>query len=367
VKPSQEYRDFPLITVCMLTLNRAWIIDLVLISLLNQDYPKERIRFILVDGGSTDGTLMIAERILRDSGIQYEIIAKKSNIGEARNICIDKMQGDLLVFWDSDIIAPPNALRKLIEYMGRFRLDILAARRTYVSLNNIQEARYFASKLLEDLNRDLKNIDENLQTLIERVHFVGMDLTVIKRDVVRDVRFKPMSFSEDAEFCLHALKKGYNIAISNYVRVYDVKARKVRFSDPFIYSPIRDTLRFLNTLAYLETVRRGHEGRFLREVCSLSDIIIFYIKNKHYIVKIGFFIILALFLSGLVLGNKLLILLLPLLWTLYLVVWITKLGIHGGLRRALGVFIVGMPLALTVTYHLLSSYLKCRCRLLGCR
>jgi glycosyltransferase involved in cell wall biosynthesis len=352
----------PLVTVCMLTLNRAWIVDLALKSLLNQDYPKDKIHFILVDGLSTDGTVEIAKSILEESGIQHKTVVKKSNIGEARNICIDEMKGEVLVFWDSDVIAPPNALRELIKVVQEWRLDIVAIKRSYANFSNVREARSFVLKLLENLkeNRKEERLSPHHTSYIWLIHFAGMYLTGIKQHVIRDINFKPMPFSEDAEFCLRALKQGYKVALLSSIEVYDVKVRKMRYSDPFVHSSFRDTLRFLVTLAYLETIRGGFEGREFRSVCSLNDVVKFYVEKRHYIIKTGFLALLLLFFAGLALNNVSLYLSLPLVWTLYLIYWTTKLNIDGALRQAIRVFIIGIPLSLTVAFFLLINYLKCK-------
>jgi hypothetical protein len=187
-----------------------------------------------------------------------------------------------------------------------------------------------------------------------------MDFTGVKQHVAKRIRFKPMPFSEDAEFCLRALKQGYKVAMLSSIEVYDIKVPKVKHSDPFIYSSLKDVLKYLPTLAYLETIRYGPEGRMYRKICNFKDIIKFYGEHKHYIAKLGFLITLILFLAGLILNIKLFAIIFPSLWLMYLVYWVIKLGIGAGLRRSISVLVVGIPLALVVTYFLFHNYIKCK-------
>jgi len=101
-----------MITICTVVRNREWIIRYMLESLLRQEYPKDKIFYVLIDGGSTDRTVSIAKELLRSSGIEYKVIVKESNIPEARNLCIDLAVGDVLVFWDSDVVASADSFKK---------------------------------------------------------------------------------------------------------------------------------------------------------------------------------------------------------------------------------------------------------------
>jgi len=87
----------PRFLICMPVLNRAWIVKYSLGSIVSQDCPKELIRVVVVDGGSTDGTPEIAEEVLKASGSRYEVIVARSNDAEARNICIDSLKDEDLV------------------------------------------------------------------------------------------------------------------------------------------------------------------------------------------------------------------------------------------------------------------------------
>jgi glycosyltransferase involved in cell wall biosynthesis len=54
--------NYPSITIAIATFNSANILEKVLISIQNQIYPKDRIKVIFFDGGSTDNTINLANQ-----------------------------------------------------------------------------------------------------------------------------------------------------------------------------------------------------------------------------------------------------------------------------------------------------------------
>ena len=109
--------DYPLITIGLVVLNRAWIIEKVITSILGQSYPHDRIYLLVVDGVSKDDTVQIIEGCIKGSSLfGYKIIVRECNIPEGRNLCIENMMGDYLFFWDSDVIIKRKLLRRCSKY-----------------------------------------------------------------------------------------------------------------------------------------------------------------------------------------------------------------------------------------------------------
>ena len=67
------------ISVAMCTYNGEKFIEEQLKSILNQKVPVNEI--VIGDDGSTDRTVEIAEKILHESKVQYQIICNKKNFG----------------------------------------------------------------------------------------------------------------------------------------------------------------------------------------------------------------------------------------------------------------------------------------------
>ena len=166
---------YPIITVCTVVRNREWIIRYMLESLLRQGYPKDRIFYVLIDGGSTDRTVLVAEELLRGSGIKYEVVVKESNIPEARNICIDLAVGDVLVFWDSDVVAPTNSLEKLVSAIINSDYGIVAADLQGLVFNDVDSAVRFINELLNSSHTEVVSGITPIDV------FVSMGFTAVKK------------------------------------------------------------------------------------------------------------------------------------------------------------------------------------------
>lgn len=181
----------PLITIGMLTKDRAWCLPKVLKSIKDIEYPKERLKLVFVDGCSTDGTWDIIKTWAnRNEEIFHGIVPlrKKTNIPEARNLCLTHAEGSYILFWDSDVIpGSPDLISQILGIMER-DLDIGAIGCSYIYENpsfllRIQKApvsRYtngvflgFALIRLEIL-RDIGDFNENMSVGEDTEIFIRM-------------------------------------------------------------------------------------------------------------------------------------------------------------------------------------------------
>ncbi len=103
---------FPLVSVIVPVLNVSSHIDDCIISLINQDFPKDQYEIIIVDNGSKDDTLNILKRY----GEHIEIFSEnKKGSYTARNNGIAESKGDIIAFTDADCIADKDWLKELCK------------------------------------------------------------------------------------------------------------------------------------------------------------------------------------------------------------------------------------------------------------
>lgn len=101
------------ISVIIPTYNEKEVLEDCIQSLGGQTYTDFEI--IVVDDGSTDGTLGILENLKKTLSDFKYITQKHMGAGMARNLGVKNSSGKILVFVDADMTFDKDFLRKLIE------------------------------------------------------------------------------------------------------------------------------------------------------------------------------------------------------------------------------------------------------------
>lgn len=130
-----EEDELPSVTVIVPCHNEAEVIDRCIYSLKAQVYPHDKLQFVIVDDGSTDGTADRAEKhvgatpepggfLLRGQPIRVGdftgtlALIRNSHAGKAHtlNAGIALATGEIVVNIDSDVVLDPGAVRAIAEY-----------------------------------------------------------------------------------------------------------------------------------------------------------------------------------------------------------------------------------------------------------
>ena len=328
----------PLITVGIVVLNREWIIDKMLTSLQRQTYPHNRVFVLLVDGESKDNTVKIARQFLDNSDFNgCEIIIKKCNIPEGRNICIEKMKGDLLFFWDSDVIMGADALENMVARVLETGVEILTAEGVFIYTNTIEEA---SSKITEALS---SQINTQKKPLIE-IAAAAMGYTLISRKVFDTVRFDPdLTSLEDYDFSAKARQKKFRIFANQAVQAFDINLWTQWYSDISVDMPLKTALRGLKKKAEANVLAYGPEITFTKATR-------FFLTYRRYLFYFGYIPALIFTVYGLLANNYASFVLA--IYLAFFVVWqIKKRGVKKGINATIRSIVVGLPFSLLLIFY----------------
>lgn len=101
----------PFVSVCTPTFNRRPFIEYMIKCFNHQDYPKDRMEWIIID----DGTDKIGDLVSQLPEVKYFSYDKKMPLGEKRNIMHEKTKGSILVYMDDDDYYPPTRVSHAVE------------------------------------------------------------------------------------------------------------------------------------------------------------------------------------------------------------------------------------------------------------
>lgn len=107
--------DLPLVSVVLTTLNGAAYIRESIDSCLNQTYSQ--LELLIVDGGSTDGTLDIVASYVDP---RIRLIHQPGNVGRlpgALNLGLDAAAGEYLTWMQDDSVYEPHAIERMARQL----------------------------------------------------------------------------------------------------------------------------------------------------------------------------------------------------------------------------------------------------------
>jgi len=114
-------RVWPKISIITVTLNRAQFLEDCLCSVLRQGYPN--LEYIVIDGGSSDGTLQLLERY--GSELTYYVSEKDGGQSEALNKGFRRASGEIFAWLNSDDMYLPHTLIRAAMAFDTFGADMV--------------------------------------------------------------------------------------------------------------------------------------------------------------------------------------------------------------------------------------------------
>ena len=104
-------KDWPKISIVMPAFNQAQFIERSILSILNQGYPN--IELIIIDGGSSDGTVEIIKRY--EDQIAYWVSEKDEGQSDALNKGFSRASGEIYGWLNSDDLYTPEAFESAVD------------------------------------------------------------------------------------------------------------------------------------------------------------------------------------------------------------------------------------------------------------
>jgi alpha-1,6-rhamnosyltransferase len=120
-------QQLPTISVLMPAYNYARYVGRAIASVLEQDYPPELLRLVVVDDGSTDDTAAVVQELVSQHPERIELIRQpNSGASAAYNTALVASTGDLIAILDADDVwLPEKTSRQVSEFIANPRLGMV--------------------------------------------------------------------------------------------------------------------------------------------------------------------------------------------------------------------------------------------------
>lgn len=255
---------FPSVSVIVPVWNEEKTIMGTVNSLLALDYPKDKLKLILVDDGSTDGTWEVMSRF-KDHP-QFSIF-KKENGGKhtAVNFALERVDTDLVGCLDADSFVAPDALRKIIPY---FDDETVMAVTPSIKIHEPKGVLQFIQKTEYSWSIFLRRMLSSLGAL----YVTPGPFSIFRTRVFAELgNYRHAHMTEDMEMAMRMQKNHYKIVNSHGAHVYTVAPAKLR---ALVKQRVRWSYGFLNNAFDYRSLffkkEYGHFGMFIMPIATLS-------------------------------------------------------------------------------------------------
>ncbi len=204
----------PAVAIVVPLFNEGEGIYRTVLSLLEQEYPAEKLEIVVVDDRSTDDSLAWARRAA-EGRPQVRVIASPANQGKRKaiNLGVRSTEAEIIVSVDSDVIVDRRAVRQLVARFVSPRIAAVGGRTFVVNrydnwLTKMIEVKfYFAQEWLKDLERSFRTVMCLSGCLTAYRRYVLLELEPILES--RAICGVPIKYGEDRFLTRQIVKAGY--------------------------------------------------------------------------------------------------------------------------------------------------------------
>ena len=219
--------------------NNGEFLDKSIRSVIKQSFRNWRI--YIVDDNSNDNSRSILKKYKNNKKIKLYYLKKNMGPSYCRNYAISKSKSELIAFLDSDDFWAKDKLKKQIEFMKRNKLAFTFT--DYIPFFN-QSDRYLKAT----------NIDKSLN-YNQFIHnsSIGTSTMIVKRSIIKNIRFKNTNIMEDYIFKCEILRKKKIISTKLdeplvYYRLYKGSRNSNKFKNIFYLWKLNSKYNNLNIL-----------------------------------------------------------------------------------------------------------------------
>jgi len=163
VVPARRFDPLPKVTMQLPIFNEVYVVERLLRSVSELDYPRDRLQIQVLDDSTDDTRELTATCVsgLRERGFDVQLIHRVDRTGfkaGALALGLESADGEFVCILDADFVPPPDLLRRTIHFFSDPKIGMIQTRwghlnRGYSLLTRVQAMFLDGHLLLEQTAR----------------------------------------------------------------------------------------------------------------------------------------------------------------------------------------------------------------------
>lgn len=237
-----KLKKYPTVTIGIPAYNEAKTVEKTVNSIVNADYPREKIEIIIVNDGSKDNTAKVAQNIIKKNKGYNIILINKANGGKssAVNAAINKATGEFFAVVDADSRIEPDAIKQVVPHFDDAEVGAVISRvRVDVQGRLLERIQFF--------EYIMSNMIRKLMAVLGTLAITPGVLSVYRTETLRAVggfTKDRNNLTEDMEIAMRLKYHGYKIEMETKSTTHtlapiDMKtlwAQRIRWARGYIFN-----------------------------------------------------------------------------------------------------------------------------------
>jgi cellulose synthase/poly-beta-1,6-N-acetylglucosamine synthase-like glycosyltransferase len=281
-KTDDTIHHFPTATIVVPCFNEEESIFGTVESLLALDYPKDKLKIMIIDDGSTDNSWNLIQKYKNNPQIELH---KKENGGKhtALNYAISRSTSDVIGCLDADSFVNPDALRGIVSYFSdQETMAVTPAIKIYEPNNILRK--------IQKVEYDWGIFLRKMLSFLDAMYVVPGPFSIFRREVFENLGpYKKAHNTEDMEMAMRMQKHGYKIKNCHTAFVYTIApqyfsklfTQRLRWTHGFFKNVIDYRDLFFNK-------KQGNLGFFILPIMIISAFSTLWLSSSfvyHLIIK----------------------------------------------------------------------------------
>lgn len=214
--------DFPSCTIMIPAHNEARVIGKTVEAMLNLEYPKGKLKIMVINDGSEDETESIVQQFAsrHSQVVVFTVPPGEGGKGKSRalNIGLKQVQSEIIAIYDADNTPDPKALHYLVA-------QLVTHKELGAVIGKFRTVNKDSTLLTRFINIETLSFQSILQAGRWQMHNIatlpGTNF-VIWSDLVRSLDgWDEEALTEDSELSIRIYEKGYKIKFIPYAVTYE--------------------------------------------------------------------------------------------------------------------------------------------------